>query len=735
MKATRMLIALKFLWVVTTACGQNGESPYFQVTSPSAKGTFPLLSTSADVHITGPIADVRIIQKYRNDGSDPLEAVYVFPASTRAAVYQMEMHIGSRVIVADIMEREKATRTYEAAKQEGKRASLLEEARPNVFQMQVANIMPGETVEVHLYYTEFIIPESQEYSFVYPTVVGPRYNDGTGVSPNAEFVSMPYTHHGQPPSYSFDLQVALQMPVPIRRIRCATHQIRVTRTAPQTADVSLDSSASDGGNRDFILTYSLSGDQIASGVLTYAMGDEKYFLCQIEPPKLDAQTLIVPREYIFIVDVSGSMNGFPLEVSKALMRHLLDQLRPTDKFNILFFAGASQMLSPSSIAATKANVTSAFDHMENMQAGGGTELLPALKAAMAVPKQTGYSRSFVIVTDGYVSVEEEALHMVRQSLDQANFFAFGIGSSVNRYLIEGLAHVGRGEPFIVTDQSEAKGVADKFESYIQHPVLTDIRVEAQGATLYDLIPEKIPDLMAARPIYFFGKYNNCAHASITVTGRQGSIPFTSTVAMPASTLDHAALRYLWAREKIRYLDDFNAVNTSEDRIREVTQLGLDYHLMTKYTSFVAVDSEVVNQNGITRRVKQPLPMPQGVSDYAVGFEMELPEMVTGLKSKTETSKIQRLNVDITCTDPDLKLLTESVLEIAMQKLSGSECMELIGTTVSLSVDTKGNISFVSGDKKLSEFVMQALQKVFRSLNMPALKTSREIRVTIKSEVR
>lgn len=709
MKMTSLTILLAVIALSATALPEQNESPYFIVQTESAReGGFPLVSTSVDATITGPIADVTILQKYRNDSAEPIEALYVFPASTRAAVYHMEMRIGDRTIKAEVQKRDQARQTYERAKSEGKRTSLLEQSRPNVFQMQVANILPGEEIDVALRYTEFILPEDQQYAFVYPTVVGPRYKGAEEQSPVATLVRVPRSSEKELPTYTFNMEVDIRMPVPIAALACPSHRILQNRLNKQEMHVSLDPIETYGGNRDFILTYRLAGDEVLSGVMTYDDGEDGYFLCQVEAPRL-GKAEIVPREYIFILDVSGSMNGFPLDVSKELMKNLLADIRPTDRFNVLYFAASSAMQFPQSVPATHQNIAHAFNQFQLIEGGGGTELLAALRRAMAIPKTPGFSRSFVIATDGYVMVEEEAFRYVQTHLDEANFFAFGIGSSVNRFIIEGLAHVGRGEPFIVTKQSEAKDIADKLKVYIEHPVLTDINVHGTDVEFYDVTPQSIPDLMAARPIYCFGKYKAGGRPQITISGRRGAKSFSKTLDIPQPQESNSALTYLWAREKIRLLSDFNAINTSPTRIEEITQLGLDYNLLTKYTSFVAVDEEqVVEEGGVTKQIKQRLPLPQGVSNLAVGFEMELDPVVHGAESLT-------LTVDVKCQNKDVEVAIDAMLALILQDMEPSGLTGLYGLQVELLL--KGSKIQVVSEQELPSGVLQTLRSMWSRLGM------------------
>jgi Ca-activated chloride channel family protein len=598
-------------------------SPYFFVKSDDPNlDQLPLKSTSAEVNIAGVIADVKVTQVYRNEGKRPLEASYVFPASTRAAVYGMKMTIGDRTVVAKIGKREEARREYQKALEEGRSASLLEQQRPNVFQMNVGNLLPGDEIKVELSYTELLVPSEGVYEFVYPTVVGPRYsNQPEATAPaNDRWIKNPYFKQGQAPSYTFDITTNLTAGVPIQEALCASHKVNVSYDGPARATFKLDDAEKLGGNRDYILKYRLAGGQIASGMLTYEHQDENFFLLMMQPPQRVNTNQIPPREYIFIVDVSGSMHGFPLEISKKLLRELIGNLRPADHFNVLLFSGGSSVMAEKSLAATPENIKRALAVIEEQQGGGGTELLPALQRAFALPRALGSSRTVVIATDGYVSVEAEAFDLIRQKLGEANLFAFGIGSSVNRHLLEGMARAGMGEPFIITRPDEAPAEAEKFRRYIQTPVLTRVRVDFGEFSAYAIEPPAIPDVLAERPVIVFGKWRGPAKGTIKLSGLTGEESYTANIQVSAaqSSPANSALRYLWARHRIAVLSDYNAVHNDPDRVNEVTNLGLQYNLLTAYTSFVAVDSKVRKVDGQVTRVEQPLPLPQGVSDYAVG---------------------------------------------------------------------------------------------------------------------
>ncbi|HOY30929.1 MAG TPA: TonB family protein [Bacteroidales bacterium] len=600
-------------------------SPYFFIKSENSETEqLPLKGTSADVNIAGVIADVSVKQIYVNTGKSVIEAIYIFPASTRAAVYSMKMKVGDRLITAKIQEKEKARQDYQQAINEGRSASLLEQQRPNVFQMNVGNILPGDTISIEMCYTELLIPEQGVYEFVYPTVVGPRYSNKSDelASANDKWVSNPYSHSGEKPVYTFNIGINLAAGMPIKDVRCPSHEMTINYENPASASLRLKNTEMFEGNRDVIIQYRLADQKIESGLLLYKgeSPSENFFLAMVQPPPKPTVDQVPPREYIFIMDVSGSMNGYPIETSKKVLKNLIKNIRTTDKFNVLLFAGCANMFMPQSVYATDENLNKALQMIDQQQGSGGTELLTALKKALSVEKQSGFSRTFVIATDGYVDVEKESFELIQNNLNKANFFAFGIGSSVNRFLIEGIAHAGMGESFIVTKQEEADEKAERFRNYIQSPVLTDIKVSYEGFEVYDIEPSNVPDVLAERPVIIFGKWKGNPDGTIKISGKSGKDNFVCTLDVSKSDASKAnvALKYLWARQKIRMLDDFNNAAGDSKLTEQITGLGLKYNLLTNYTSFVAIDSVVRNNGGKQVSIKQPLPLPENVSDYAVG---------------------------------------------------------------------------------------------------------------------
>ncbi|MGH9869805.1 MAG: VIT and vWA domain-containing protein [Candidatus Polarisedimenticolia bacterium] len=604
-------------------------SPYFLIEQGDGSvESFPLKSTQTRVNINGVIADVVVTQTYANEGLVPIHARYVFPGSTRSAVHGMSITVDDERVVATIKERQAARREFKEAKAQGKSASLLEQHRPNVFSMQVANIMPKDRVEVELRYTELLVPEEGVYEFVYPTVAGPRYDgkrsERWAANPHLASSSAP-----APPT--FGIEVALSTGLPLQDVVCSSHIVDIHFESPALARVAIQDPAGAPADRDFVLRYRLAGDEIQSGLLLQEGRDENVFLLMVQPPARPETADIVPREYIFVLDVSGSMDGFPLDTAKLLMRGLVGRLRGTDLFNVVLFAGGSRVMAPTSVPASRDAVERALAVIDGQRGGGGTELVPALKNALAIPGEEGYARTIVVVTDGYISAEKEALGLIQKSLGQANVFCFGIGSAVNRHLVEGLARAGRGEPFVVTGPDEAREAAERFGRYIESPVLTQVSVSFKGLDVYDVEPEALPDLFARRPILVFGKWRGGRTGEIDVAGMQPSGPYTRAFRITETPAleENTALGRLWARERIARLSDLNGLGEDLDTVTRVRDLGLTYSLLTPYTSFIAVLERVRNHDGEAAQANQPLALPQGVSPlaaeggYAMGPEPEL----------------------------------------------------------------------------------------------------------------
>ena len=600
------------------------EGPYFQIEGGDpAVDRMPLKSTQVDVRIAGVIADVTVTQRYRNEGQKPIEARYVFPGSTRAAVHGMTVHLAGRIITAQIREKQKARDEYEQARREGKTSALLEQSRPNLFQMNVANILPGDDVRVELRYTELIAPTEGRYQFVFPTVAGPRYHRPSSAGGSTSLPAMPVLHSGKESASSFDLQVVLDAPLPVSGITSSSHDIEVSGANRTRAQVRLKRTRGQN-DRDFILDYRLAGERTATGLMLYRGEEENFFLAVVEPPRVITPAQINPREYVFVLDVSGSMWGYPLDTAKVLMRKLLGHLRPTDTFNVMLFSGSNVMLSPQPIAASAVNIDRAIETIGRASGSGATEIVPALRRIAALPKNDDVSRTVVVVTDGYVSVEDEVFRLVRQNLGNSNVFAFGIGSAVNRHLIEGIARAGQGEAFIVTKPEQAAEQAERLRHMIDSPVLTSLKATFEGLDVYDVEPAKLPDVLGGRPVLLWGKWRSeddqNPEGALVLEGRAANGDYREVVTVPSPSADAVALRHLWSRARIAQLSDEEALLGGDSQRGPITALGLRYGLLTQYTSFIAID-QVVRTDTAAVPVDQASPMPKGVSDFAVGVEV------------------------------------------------------------------------------------------------------------------
>ena len=615
----------------TTICGAQYDddtdatlAPYFLIDGmDTATDSFPLKETNVSVNINGIFAETFVTQTYSNEGQEPINATYVFPASSRVTIHGMKMEIGDEIITAKIKEKEEARHDYEQAKSEGKSASLLEQQRPNVFTMDVANVMPGDIIRIELHYTEMITPTDGIYQFVFPTVAGPRYTSpSVPKSLKAEtWIASPFLRLGDTPREKYNINANLSAGVPITDLQCGSHKIDVAWDNQTSARISLSNPEEFAGNRDFILDYKLTGTEISSGLMLGTGESENFFLLMVQPPERYTPETIPPREYIFILDVSGSMYGFPLDTSKELIRNLAGSLRESDRFNVILFSDSLIQMSPESVPATAENVQKAFALIDNEEGGGGTELAPALETALAIPASPGSARSVIAITDGYISGEREIFDIIGRNICTTNFFSFGIGSSVNRYLIDGIAKTGLGESFVVTDPSEAAATADRFRTYIQSPVLTDVQVTYDGFDVYDIEPPTLSTLFASRPIVLFGKWKGEPSGTIHITGKTGGrdyaedIPVSAAIPLEANNI----IQYLWARTRVERLTDYGMTEDLQANAKkEVTELGLRYSMMTPYTSFIAVTEKVRNTEGKSTDVKQPLPIPMNVSEWAIG---------------------------------------------------------------------------------------------------------------------
>jgi Ca-activated chloride channel family protein len=614
MKSLSLAICL-----AAAACGQDVT----QGTLRGARAECPLRHTTVKADISAMMARVDLVQEFQNPLSETIEAVYTFPLPHDAAVDDMTMTVGGRTIRGTIKSREQAQALYESARSLGRTAAVLHQQRPNIFTQAVANILPGANIKIAISYVQTLGYEDGNYEFVFPMVVGPRYIPGAKQVPDSAEITPPITPQGTRAGHDVSVEVTLDAGVPIGSMESKTHEIDVERRTPSQAMVRLRDAAVIP-NKDFILRYDSPGQNIQEAVMAHRSVRGGYFTLVLQPPARTGVEDATPKELIFVLDTSGSMRGFPIEKAKEAMKLALDGLNPRDTFNLITFSGDTEILFPQPVAATPENLQFAQLFLQSRSGAGGTEMMQAIRAALAPSVEAGRVRVVCFMTDGEVGNDMEILAEVRKHPD-ARVFAFGIGQSVNRFLLDGMAMYGRGEVEYVGLKDDGSAAARRFHQRVRDPLMTDISIDWAGLPVADVYPRRIPDLFGAKPVIVTGRYTGPAHGMARLRGRVGGADSVRDVALdlPAAEARHDVVATLWARRRVadlmsRDLSGVQAGTMRNDLRRQITQLGLDHRLMTQFTSFVAVEETVVTASGRPRRVNVPVEMPEGMSYEGVG---------------------------------------------------------------------------------------------------------------------
>ncbi|MEK7405407.1 MAG: VIT domain-containing protein [Acidobacteriota bacterium] len=608
----------------------------------------PLRHTGVRAEISGFLARVTVTQDFENTSAEKIEAVYTFPLPHQAAVDDMTMLVGNRTVRGKIKRREEARAIYEAARAAGHVASLLDQERPNIFTQSVANIMPGEKVKITISYVEVLKFEDGSYEFSFPMVVGPRYipgqptgRQGSGWAPDttrvpdASRITPPVTPQGTRAGHDISVEVALDAGVPVDSLQSKTHEVFVERPALSRAVVRLKEKAVIP-NKDFILRYDVAGRKIESALLAHRGPRGGFFTLILQPPERVTAEDVTPKELVFVLDTSGSMSGFPIEKAKETMKLALDGLYPRDTFNLITFAGDTRILFPEPVPATPENLRKAQDFLASRAGSGGTEMMKAIRAALDPSDKADHIRIVCFMTDGYVGNDMEIISEVQRH-PNARVFSFGIGSSVNRFLLSKMAEYGRGEVEFVGLNDDGSAAARRFHERVRSPLLTDISVDWAGLPVTDVYPRRILDMFSAKPVVLTGRYTGPARGAARLRGKAVGRDFAREIRvdLPAAEPRHDVLATVWARTRIDDLMGQDYAGLQQGRPRtdlreEITQLGLDYRLMTQFTSFVAVEEMIVTDGGQPRRVEVPVEMPEGVSYEGVFGERR--EMAQGMAS-------------------------------------------------------------------------------------------------------
>jgi Ca-activated chloride channel family protein len=621
-----------------TASAQTTESQgSLQVLDESGKqkGLCPLKHTDVRVEISGFLSRVNVTQEFENPFKEKIEAVYVFPLPANAAVDDMTMMVGDRTVRGKILRREEAQAVYDAAKSGGQVASLLNQERPNIFTQSVANILPGEKIKITISYVETLKYEAGSYEFSFPMVVGPRYmpgaatgQQGSGSSPDttqvpdASRISPKLVADGMRAGHDISLDIMLDAGLPIDEIKGKSHEVEIERLNAHSAHVRLKSSATIP-NKDFVLRYDVAGKAIQDALLTHRSDKRGYFTLILQPPDRITVADVTPKELVFVLDTSGSMGGFPIEKAKETMKLALDGLYPGDTFNLITFAGDTRILFPEPVPATPANLKKAQAFLAVSSGYGGTEMMKAIKASLDPSDSEDHVRIVCFMTDGYVGNDMEIISEV-QKHPNARVFAFGIGGSVNKFLLDKMSEYGRGEVEYVALNDDGSAAAKRFHERVRNPLLTDISVDWNGLPVSDVYPQRIPDLFGAKPVILTGRYTGAGRGVIRLKGKMSGREFVREIAVefPESESQHNVLSSLWARARIDDLmgQDYKGMQQGEMKpeLKEtITSLGLEYRLMTQFTSFVAVEEMIVTDGGQPRRIDVPVEVPEGVNREAV----------------------------------------------------------------------------------------------------------------------
>lgn len=607
-------------------------------------GKCPLKHTAVSAHISGYVARVTVKQVFSNPFKDSIEAIYTFPLSQTGAVDEMLMKIGDRTIRGTIQRREEARKIYESAKSRGQVASLLEQERPNIFTQSVANIQPGKQIEITLQYIDLLPYQSGSFSFAFPTVVGPRFNPGTPTEsagtgsspdttevPDGSKITPPVTRKGTRAGHDISIDVFVDAGIPLGPIDSKSHDVAIERRGQSTAAISLKDKDTIP-NKDFVLTWQVADEQLKSGYLAHKDGPSGYFTVLLMPPKAITPDKLSPKEMIFIIDTSGSQSGGPLEKAKETANYAIDRLTPQDTIQVITFNSGCGELFDKPQPANLLSKLQAKVFISALSARGGTIMAPAVERACSIPTDEHRLRIVTLMTDGYIGNDFEILGMVRKLRGNSRWFSFGTGNGVNRFLIDQIASEGGGEAHYVLLNSSGEQVAKEFYDKISSPVLIDIKVDFDGLSVNEVFPTQISDVWAQRPLYFKGRYSKSGRGTVRISGFAAGRPYEQTLAVHLPDIEPAnqALAPIWARAKVDRLmcEDWSGAqkgSVNKELKDEIIAVAVEHHIMTQYTSFVAVEEKVVTTDGKSRTVAVPVEMPEGVSYEGVfGTEQTTP---------------------------------------------------------------------------------------------------------------
>jgi Ca-activated chloride channel family protein len=563
--------------------------------------TAPIQSTEVEIVVRGLVAETKVRQRFSNPGDEWLEGVYVFPLPQNAAVHAMRLEIGERIIEEQIKEKEAARKIYQQAKKQGKKASLVEQERPNIFTTSVANIGPGDEVAVRISYQQVLEYDTGRFELRFPMVVGPRYipgapttasQAGTGWAfdtvqvADAFRVTPPVLHPSRGSINPVKLEVVLDPGMPLERLNCPSHATQIVKTADGVHNIRLDGVPAD---RDFVLEWAPArGSQPRAAIFSEELDGAYYVLAMLMPPDDEfTDTVRLPREVIFVIDTSGSMGGTSILQARDALILALEQLDPEDYFNIIEFDSGFSRLHQTSVPAMPAAIDDAKRWVASLQADGGTEMMGPLSAALEDVEEFTPLRQVVFITDGCVGNEDALFQTIYQELGRSRLFTIGIGSAPNSHFMERAASFGRGDFTHIGTPSEVALRMGNFFAKLENPVLADIELQWPDPDA-ETWPAQVPDLYAGRPVVVAARLGTI-YGDLVATGMRADASWEARTPLSVGAT-RAGVNRLWARRKIASLMEQKARGLPEDQVRpQVVELAVDHHLVSKYTSLVAVD--------------------------------------------------------------------------------------------------------------------------------------------------
>jgi Ca-activated chloride channel family protein len=658
------------------------------------------LGIDVDLTVSGPTVRARVTQIFRNPTQNWVEATYVYPLPPGGAVDTLKMVVGDRVIVGDIKERQQARVIYEQARASGQKAALTEQERPNIFTNSVANIGPGETVLVQIEYQEPVQQQGNEFSLRVPMVVGPRYNpapvvqsvdfrpDGGGWGatksdpvPDRDRISSTVLDPAtSAPVNPTSITVRLQAGFPLGEVKSHHHAIKTESPDSATRIIRLAEGAVPA-DRDFELTWKPAAEKAPSvGLFREHVGNADYLLAFVTPPTVEqAQQKQLAREVIFVIDNSGSMGGTSIAQAKASLIYALGRLQPTDRFNVIRFDHTMDVLFPASVPADAEHLGRATSFVSALQASGGTEMVPAMRAALSDNVGDANTiRQVVFLTDGAIGNEQQLFETISALRGRSRIFMVGIGSAPNTYLMTRAAELGRGAFTHIGSVEQVEERMRGLFSKLENPAVTNLTAKFSDVAA-DITPSAIPDLYRDEPLVLAAKLDKLA-GSVEIKGRIGDRPWVVTLAL-ANAAEGQGLSKLWARRKIADAEVARTTRpeSSEDADKTILALALEHQLVTRLTSLVAVDRTPSRPEGEPLKVSElPLNLPAGW-DFAkvFGERPQLPVPPTERRADGHDAGLQvatlkrplapatvmpdTVNLPKTATDAELKMIIGSIL--------------------------------------------------------------------------